>query len=130
MFTKKLLRPRTLVAVGVVLVLMISAYAFAAANTVPVTGAGDGENPISGYTITAVDYTLGNPPTTIVGVNFNIVPDSVGASTAPEIQVQIDASGGWFACTIAAPPAAICDTSAGGGVNVTDADIFRVVAAQ
>ena len=59
MFIQKFFRTRNIVAIILVLVLMVAAYAYAASNDVPVTSAGDDANVISGYTVTAVQYTLG-----------------------------------------------------------------------
>ena len=49
---------KALLAVMTVLILAGAAYAFAAANTVPATKAGDGLGVISGYTVTNVVYDL------------------------------------------------------------------------
>jgi len=50
-----------------------TAYAFADANTVPDTKAGDGLGTVSGYTITSVVYTLnGTDPSTLDSVAFDV----------------------------------------------------------
>jgi len=70
-----LLRPRTLFAIMLVLILSVAVYGFAAANTVPASSAGDGAGAITGYTISSIHYTL-NPanPGNIQTVRFTIAP--------------------------------------------------------
>ncbi len=126
MIAKKILRPRTLIAVLAVLVIMIAAYAYAAANVVPETGAGDGTGTISGYTVTNVQYTL-NPanPTEISSVAFLITP-TAGAGPVRDVRVQLVNGGAWFTCTPAGNSATCTIT----GVTALAADQFRVVAVQ
>jgi hypothetical protein len=82
MIIKKLFRPRTLIAVVAVLVIMIAAYAYAAANTVPPTAAGEGQSITSGYDITNVQYLLtANDPSTISGITFDVAPKDPLAGT-------------------------------------------------
>jgi hypothetical protein len=123
---KFIFRKRNLVAIGLIILLMIVTYAFAAANVVPETGAGDGEEAISGYTVTNVQYTLDTDPSQISAVGFNIAP-TAGASPVREVQVQLEAGGSWFTCDESAAPAVTCAIT---GVSVLDADQFRVVAVQ
>ncbi len=126
MIAKKILRPRTLVAILAVLLIMITAYAYAAANVVPETGAGDGSNTISGYTITNVQYSLDAvDPTLIYDVSFDINP-TAGASPVREVKVQLVTGGTWFDCTEAGTSATCSIT----GVTVLAANQFRVVAVQ
>jgi archaellin len=126
MIAKKIFRPRTLVAVLAVLLIMIAAYAYAAANVVPETGAGDGSNTISGYTISNVQYSLDAAnPTLISAVSFDIDP-TAGASFVREVKVQLVTGGNWFDCTEAGTSATCTIT----GVTVLAADQFRVVAVQ
>ena len=53
MFLSRVLKVRYLAGLLLVLVLAASAYAFAAANNVPKTGAGDGAEAIGGYSVAA-----------------------------------------------------------------------------
>lgn len=126
MLFKKVFRVRTLISVIAVIILMIAAYAYAAANSVPETGAGDGSATISGYTITNVRYTLAADPSQISAVNFNISP-TAGAGPVREVQVQLVNGGTWFACDESAAPAVTCSIT---GVTVLSANQFRVVAVQ
>lgn len=126
MIAKKLLRPRTMIAVAAVLVIMIAAYAYAAANVVPETGAGDGANVISGYTINNVHYTLdGTDPSLIASVSFDINP-TTGAGPVSSVRVRLVSTGGWFPCGVIGTTATCSIT----GVSVLAADQFRVVAVQ
>jgi hypothetical protein len=126
MIFKKVFRGRTLISIIAVIILMIAAYAYAAANSVPETGAGDGSEAISGYTITNVHYTLGADPSQISAVTFNISP-TAGAGPVREVQVQLVSGGTWFACDESAVPAISCSIT---GVTVLSANQFRVVAVQ
>jgi hypothetical protein len=49
---------RLSVLLALALLVGVAIYAFAAANTVPATRAGDGSGAISGYTASSVVYTL------------------------------------------------------------------------
>jgi hypothetical protein len=117
----RLLRPRTLLAVMLVLILAAAVYGFAATNTVTATAAGDGTGVISGYAITNVAYTLnGSNPGTIDSVAFSINPTSAGT-----VRIKLVAAGStWYNCTNAAG-AVSCTTT---GASVTAADELRVVA--
>ncbi len=57
MFRSKFLTTRFVIAFIFVLVLSATAYAFAAANTVDASKAGDGAGTIAGYAVTAIKYT-------------------------------------------------------------------------
>jgi hypothetical protein len=78
-----------------------SAYAFAAANTVPDTTAGSGASSVSGYTVSDIVYDLDQANPTIVDViTFSISPDS-GTEKAVAVFVQTDPAGSWTSCTLA-----------------------------
>lgn len=112
----------------IALVLTVTTYAFAASNTMPTaSNAGDGATVISGYTISAVKYTLdGTDPSTITTVTFTIVPLSSGAAPTTT-KIQLVSGGSWIDCSVAGT-AATCNV--GGAVTVLAANNFRVVAAQ
>ena len=127
MFIKKFLRTRTIIALFLIMLLIVAASAYAAANVVPESGAGDGSAAVSGYTVTAVSYSLdGSDPSLISAVSFNITPTS-GASPVSEVQVQLVSNGTWFACDESGAPAVTCTIT---GVTVVSANQFRVVAVQ
>jgi hypothetical protein len=117
---------RFLPALMLVLILAAAAFAFAAANVVPVTGAGDGANTISGYTVGAIHYNLAAAdPTTISSVQFTLTPITLGAGVPADVQVQINGGGSWYTCSLAAPTWT-CPL----GISVLSATNLRVVAAQ
>jgi hypothetical protein len=110
-------------AVIAVLTISVAAYAFAAANTVPDTKAGDGLGVVSGYTVTGVVYTLnGTDPSTLDSVSFD-----VGAAAA-QVEVQLVATtGSWYACALGTGTTWSCTTT---GLDVSTIDQLRVVAAS
>lgn len=111
-------------AVLAVAAVSLAAYAFAAANTVPDTKAGDGLGVVSGYTVTAVEYTLnGTDPSTLDSVAFD-----VGAA-AVQVEVQLVATtGSWYTCTqVGVTTVWTCTTT---GLDVSTIDQLRVVAAS
>ena len=117
----RFLRPRTLLAVMLVLVLAAAVYGFAASNSVPATAAGDGSAVISGYNITSVAYTLnGADPGLLDGVAFTISP-----TTAGTVRIKLVAAGStWYTCANASG-SVTCNTT---GATVLAADELRVVA--
>ena len=114
---------KVLLAVMTVMILAGAAYAFAAANTVPTTKAGDGSGAISGYTISNVVYNLNTTdPSTIDSVNFDL---SAAAVTA-KIKL-VTAGSTWYDCTVVSvvTNSWTCDTT---GVTVVSIDQLRVIA--
>ena len=87
-----------LIVLGLIL-LAVLIYALAAANIVPVTGAGEGSGAVSGYTITNIDYTLlASDPTRLDGVSFDVDP-TAGAGAAGVVTITVDAGANWISCT-------------------------------
>ena len=125
MSNSRFLRTRHFAVVLLVLIFAASAYAFAATNTVANSKAGDGTGTISGFDITAIDYTLdATNPTDIDQVVFTL-------DTAPvngQIYIELNSvSGTWFQCTVAGTTAT-CDTTGSNvpvGATLTE---LRVVA--
>jgi hypothetical protein len=95
-----ILRPRVLVAFAVAMILSVSAYGFAAANTVDSTNAGDGAGAISGYTVNDGDvvYLLEADPTYLDSVTFTLTPNAGGA-TPSVVRVQLVPAGTWYTAT-------------------------------
>ena len=103
-------------------VLITSAYAFAAANTVPASLAGEGSGAISGYAVSNIVYTFDTAnPSNLTNVAFNL---DAAAATA---KVSLTAAGTLQACT---NPSGNSWTCALTGVTVTSASSLRVVASQ
>lgn len=124
--TARLFNRRNLIAVFLLLFVMSVAYGFAAANTVPVSGAGDGAGEISGYNVSDIDYTLdGTNPKLIDAVDFTLTA-KVGAPQARVVTIQlVQGSGDYFTCSVAGS-AVSCPV--GGAVTVLDADELTVIA--
>jgi hypothetical protein len=118
------------------LVFATAAYGFANANTVPVSGAGDGQGAITGYTISAITYTLNAAnPRNLDQVQFTLTPNAAGAldPTSVKIEITSGAASTWHDCAVAGTTAT-CDltVATSGTVPVTAlaATQLRVVAAQ
>lgn len=115
---------------GVLVVLLVAvSFAYAAANTVPVTGAGDGSATISGYTVTNVHYVLsGGDASTIESVTFSLTPVENNALAPTTVKVKLQSSGStWYTCNSSGTTWS-CPVN--GPVAVTVADNLRIVAAQ
>ena len=116
--------------IGVILLILVAAaaiYGFAAANTVPDSGAGDGEGTISGYTISNITFTLNSSnPGNIDSVAFDISSDG-GLGDPSTVKIEMEGgSGTWYDCSVASGHAT-CDTSSP-AQDVAGATSLRVVA--
>jgi len=111
------------VAYAVVFALILAAitFAYAAANTVPGTYAGDGSSTTSGYTVTNVHYVLNTTnPANIDQVTFTL------DAPAADVRIQLVNNGSWFTCSVSGT-SVNCNVS---GVTVLAATTLRVVAVQ
>ena len=112
---------KTLIIVIVVLMLAGFTYAFADANVVDPSKAGDGTGTISGYNVTNIRYTLNDTdPTKIDSVSFTL------DANATTVRVRIN-SGTWYQCDETASPAITCTTT---GATVAPATSLQVIAAN
>lgn len=103
-----------------IVAISVAAYAFAAANTVPNTRAGDGSGTVSGYNVTDVVYTLNSTnPSTLDSVAFDL------NAAAVQVKVQLVSSGSWYDCALDTGTVWTCNTA---GLNVSAIDQLRVVA--
>lgn len=121
---------RKIVLVVLVAILVAVGFAYAAANTVPITGAGDGQAIISGYEIINVHYVLSSSnPDKINAVEFKLSPinASAPAPTTVKITLELGNNSTWFDCS---KHGQIWSCPVNGAVTVTDAEQLRVVAAQ
>ena len=109
----------------VVIVLAVSAYAFAAANTVPTTRAGTGAGAISGYTVSNVVYNLNaSDPTVLDSVDLTL------DAAATNVQIKLVAAGSsWYDCSIVSGNDWTCDT-ASPAQTVASMDELEVVASS
>jgi hypothetical protein len=119
---------RFLVIFVLVAILAASTYAFAAANTVPASKAGDGSGAISGYTVSAIHYALNAlNPGTIDTVTFTLDTAPAVGST---LKIKLVAAGStWYTCTWVAT-AVTCNNGSTLGAPVSTADNLQVVIAQ
>lgn len=104
-------------------------FAAAAQNTVDSSSAGDGFAEISGFDITAVQYTLNDSnPQNIDSVSFEV---SGGAGKPATVKAKLVSLGSaWFDCAStndASPYAFTCETP---DTTVLSVDELRVIAAQ
>ena len=120
----KIVSIRLFVAAALVLVLMAAGYGFANTNTVPASYAGDGNNTITGFTITNVHYTLaGTPSNAMSSVDFTLAPAPGISGTA---YVSLDGGTTWQACTLTGANASCANP----GVTPLAATSLRIVAAD
>ncbi len=109
---------------GVAGLLAIGTYAFTATNTVEATVAGLGSEPITGFAISNVVYTLDTNPLYISDLDFDILPINAGT-----VKINLESPlGAWYDCV-----------NIGGVVNcntlvpailVEDATLLTVLAVQ
>lgn len=110
--------------IGVAAVAMASgAYAYTSSNTVDASRAGDGNNTITGYLVTGVEYDLDDTdPSTFELVRFTLDED------AGSVRAKVDGdSTAYSTCAETAPDSKTweCDLD---GVAVLDADELTVIA--
>lgn len=127
MYIAKIFRPKVMALGVVALVFASTTYGFAAANTVPDNNAGDGSKVISGYTVSAVKYSLNaSDPANVDSVAFNLT----GAAKPQTVKARLTTSGSYYNCTTsstASPFAYSCTTT---GATTAGASDLRVIAAD
>ena len=122
-------RFRVLALIILLLVLGTATYGFAASNTVADAGkAGEGSNTVSGYTVTAVTYTLdSSDPTQLDAVDFTLDTAATdvyaGIDTNPASTIQ------WRSCTNPSGNDFTCDLSTV-TISVVNAATLHVAAGQ
>jgi outer membrane protease len=105
---------KVLLAVFAIIVIAGSAYAFAAANTVPDSSVGSGVGVVSGYTVSDIVYTFATgDPTKVSKIEFTLDK----AATSVKIQLDATATTGdtlwnWAPCTIATGTSVTCTPTA------------------
>lgn len=118
-------RPKLLVALLLVVGFLTVGYGLTAANTVPSSRAGDGTGAITGYTVSAIDYTvLAADPTKFDKLTLTL-DNSPGATG--EVKTKI--SGTWYDCTYVTT-AVTCDFASGSEPTVVGATSLQVVVAE
>jgi hypothetical protein len=108
-----------------------SAYAFAAANTVPDSAAGYKASVVSGYTVTSIAYDLdATDPTLVDAITFDIAPSS-GTVVAAIVKLQTATSGAWTDCSLVAGTApSMTVTCTYGSLQLADVTALNVVASS
>ena len=119
-------RTRRLAGVAIIAVLAVSAFGYAAANTVPDTNAGDGDGAISGYAITNVDYLLASNAANLVSVDFDVTPANSGAAPSTVKAKVVSSSTTYATCSNSSGTRWSCPV----GGTVLAADELRVIAAD
>ena len=109
-------------------VMTVGNYAFTASNTVEASAAGQGSETISGYSISAVGYTLDTSGATanVTAVKFDIDPTSAG-SAPTVVRARLTAAGTYQNCTNTTGTTWSCSFS---GVTALSAATLDVAAAQ
>jgi hypothetical protein len=103
-----------------------AAFAFTASNTVPDSKAGDGSGAITGYTVSAIHYSLNaTDGTKIDQVSFTL--DSTPPSGSV-IKIQLVTGGSWYSCTNSGTSVTCATTSP--QATVLPSDNLRVIAVQ
>ena len=121
---------KKVVLVVLVVVLVAVGFAYAAANEVPVTGAGDGDEEISGYDVSDVHYVLNSSdPGNIDKVTFKLTPLIGTPDTLQTVKIKLFDGGSWITCNEVSGTWT-CPENGTTGVTVLQADNLRVVAAQ
>jgi hypothetical protein len=108
-----------------------SAYAFAAANTVPASAGGYAGTTVPGYTVTNLVYDLDSADPTIVdAITFDIAPSS-GSKVAAVVKVQTSNGGAWTNCTLTAGTApSMSATCTYGSLALADVTALNIVASS
>ena len=120
------LTPRRLLLIGLLGLLAVLSYGFAAANTVPTSNAGDGSGAVSGYTVSNVHYVLNSSnPANVDTVTFTLTPAMVAGGT-----VRISTNGTSFIAAACTGTSTISCSLTGASVTATSLTNLRVVAAQ
>ena len=121
----KYFRPKTIAMMLLILVLAAAIYGFAASNTMPATtSAGYGEQTITGYTVSGVQYRLqSGDPRYIDQVTFTIAPTGVTS-----IYVGLVSGGTMYTCSEASGTVT-CPITAS-TVTALSANLLQVVAAD
>lgn len=128
-------KARLLMLTTLLVLLAVLAYGFAAQNTMPQTiYAGDGQAPVSGYTVFNVHYTLNaSDPSIIDSVSFDLDQSASEVHAALGMDSNQDGtvdSWEWVTCTVTGGTAVSCDYTGATDRKVLDIIQLRVIASQ
>ena len=123
---------KVLLVAVVVLVVMGSTYAFAAANEVEDSTAGYTGEVVPGFTVSDVVYDLDAvDPTVVDEITFTISPSDGGNVPAAIVKLQTAAAGGWTDCTLVETVAPTMDVTCGfGTLLLSDITALNIVASS
>jgi hypothetical protein len=125
-----LVNGKSLTVLFVLIILSAFVYGFAAANTVPETGAGDGSGTVSGYTITNVNWTLlASSPNQLDGVDLDVAA-TAGAGAASDVRVTVDGGTTWVTCSGPTGSTWACSFASGSEPSVSAVSALQVVAVE
>lgn len=115
-----------------VMVLTMAIYGFAAANTVPASQAGDGNNAVTGYTISNIHYVLNtSTPYNVDQLTFTVSPSVPAGGSVYVTLTGTNSLNVSQACSIASGTNVTCDFAAASvTLPVVDITDLRVIAAQ
>jgi len=126
----KLVSGKSLTVVFALIILSAFVYGFAAANTVPETGAGDGSGTVSGYTISNVSWSLlSSEPSSLSGVQLDVAA-TAGAGDASDVRITVDGGTNWVSCSGPSGSTWTCSFSAGSEPSVSSVSALQVVAVE
>jgi hypothetical protein len=134
---------KILMVMMLVFVLVGSSYAFAAANTIELSNAGQGEKMVSGYGITDLKYNLKlGDPTSVDTITFIVTPDEGGENrvAAKSVYIEADkdalAANLWIKCGLVVDGTdplimhATCDYRNSINLKMVDVDTTNIVASS
>jgi hypothetical protein len=102
-------------------IVFYSVYAFAASETNGSQTGGEGTSPISGWTVSNVHYQLGQDPSKISAVEFDL------DRAATQVQVSLtSSSAAFYSCENVSGTHWLCNTHS--QVSIAGADELRVIA--
>ncbi|MEJ5225136.1 MAG: hypothetical protein WHV44_11825 [Anaerolineales bacterium] len=118
---------RVLPAMLLLFILVAAVYAFAATNTVPESGAGDGSGVVSGYTVSNITYTPNaSNPSTLDSVSFSLTPTG-GAGAPTVVRASVDNGTTWSAACTLSGTTWTCNL---GGAAIAPITSLRIIATQ
>lgn len=121
---------RIIYALAAVLMLTAVVNAFAAANVVPESGAGDGTGTVSGYTISNVTYALlTSNPAKISSLSLDVAATG-GGGAATSVRITVNNGTTWITCSGPTGSTWSCAFGSGAEPLVSSVSALQVVAAQ
>ena len=107
-------------------IVAVGGMAYTAANTVPATVAGSGSGAVSGYTVSALTYTLAANPANVASITFTL-----SASGATKVRVSGDGGANWYNCdsAISGTSVTACATTSP-ALSIASMSTLQIVATE